>query len=139
MSAFRPQFFTRVTKYVPLLLPQSRAFIMNAQCHIRGHKYKYIQQLQKRSMSVLFNSIDKSECNKQNNIDGYWIGPYGVRIANIIDHVIAEDGINTLHQNGKKTEIGCMGCDMTEQEYKDRYAILDKNGHYYYSVSPIII
>lgn len=76
--------------------------------------------------------------DNENNNDGFWIGPYGVLIPNSIDSVVASDGGNTRFKTGGETEMGIFrDPPMNETIYKEKYAILDDNGKYYYKISRV--
>lgn len=68
---------------------------------------------------------------------GYWIGPYGIMVNDIIDSVIAADGFNIRMKNGIQTNKNA--CDhpqskvkMTESMYKLKYTTIGDDGKYYY-------
>lgn len=63
----------------------------------------------------------------------YWKGPYGVRVSNAINHVIAADGGNTLHKDGMETEM-CVRLDppMNAERYIAKYAELGDDGNYWW-------
>lgn len=61
----------------------------------------------------------------------YWIGPYNMRVPMWVKWVVAEDGGNTLGQNGSQTEKYIPN-PMTEKEYLEYYAVLGEDGHYYW-------
>ena len=63
--------------------------------------------------------------------DEYWLGPYDVRVPINVGAVRAQDGGNTLFQDGSCTEMGVMN-PITEEEYKAIYTELNDDGYYYY-------
>jgi len=63
----------------------------------------------------------------------YWIGPYGVRVSNDIQSVVASDGFNTRMKSGDSTEKACRNPpQMNEEIYRSKYAELGTDGFYYY-------
>lgn len=61
----------------------------------------------------------------------YWFGPYCVMIRSRINCVPAKDGRNLIYKNGEQTKLECQEPNLSESEYKKRYAI-SMNGFYYY-------
>jgi len=61
----------------------------------------------------------------------YWIGPYGIKVPNDVNKVKQEDGANTLYKNGSHTEMVWQGT-MTKEDYLAKYAVLGRDGTYYY-------
>jgi hypothetical protein len=55
----------------------------------------------------------------------FWIGPHGVLVPNHVESVVAYDGANTWGRDGWITELGVMGPDPTEKEWKSNYAYFD--------------
>lgn len=71
--------------------------------------------------------IDKSKkkSGRQKMNQGFWIGPYGVRVSNELDHVVAADGDNTLYKHGGQTERWRVGGPRTSQaEYFALYTVV---------------
>ena len=60
----------------------------------------------------------------------YWFGPYNIRVPKSINTIVAKDGFNTMTQDGCETEMGVIQ-PISEQEYKQKYAVLI-DGYYYY-------
>ena len=70
-------------------------------------------------------------CNKQS--DGYWIGPYDVKVPNNLSMVRASDGYNLRYKSGGETEIGMVNPPlMNAIIYRQKYAELKSDGCYYY-------
>ncbi len=70
------------------------------------------------------------------NISNYWIGPFGVLVANNINSVVAEDGGNTLHKNGSMTKMCCMD-RISKETYLEKYATRNKSDNkWYYNDTP---
>jgi hypothetical protein len=63
--------------------------------------------------------------------DGYWLGPYDIKIPNYIGSVKAEDGGNIQYKDGAVTEMYFMN-PLTKEEYLNKYAVLKKDGYYYW-------
>ena len=57
--------------------------------------------------------------------NGYWSGPFDVRVPNYVDWVMAEDG--------GMTEMACGGRRLTEADYKQKYAVKDSKGVWWYN------
>ena len=70
-------------------------------------------------------------CNEP--LEGYWIGPYSVRIPNNINIVTATDGYNMRFKDGGETGM-CMVKPpvMNADIYRKKYAKLKSDGCYYY-------
>lgn len=64
-------------------------------------------------------------------MDSYWIGPYNIRVHNSIKEIVAADGYNTLRIDGTHTNIWS-NIVITEQQYKEKYTIIDADGNYYW-------
>lgn len=69
--------------------------------------------------------------------NSYWSGPYKILISDIIDSVVAEDGINIHQKSGniiiKLTEQGREDYSpMTKNNYLEMYAIYDKSKDCYF-------
>jgi hypothetical protein len=65
---------------------------------------------------------------------GCWIGPFDIKVRNFVPHVPAKDGINKVNQqNIIITNIGCT-VDLSEDDYKNKYCHVKKDGLYYYNV-----
>jgi hypothetical protein len=65
----------------------------------------------------------------------YWIGPYGIKVPNNINCVIAEDGHNILYKDGEQTQTGLMtfkNKPITKEQYLKEYADLNNDGFYYW-------
>lgn len=68
-------------------------------------------------------------------MNSYWLGPYGILVHNSIKSVLAADGINIQYRDGTCTRM-CIGTPlMTEERYKEQFAELRDDGHYYYVMS----
>ncbi len=64
----------------------------------------------------------------------YWEGPYGVLVPDSVDAVVAEDGTNTLHKDGIKTDM-CAGdpdYHIKANQYRATFAIRKHDRKYYY-------
>lgn len=61
----------------------------------------------------------------------YWIGPYGVRVPLDIKEVVADDGGNTLYQDGRETEM-FVEPSLTKEDYLSLYCHQRDDGYYYY-------
>lgn len=69
----------------------------------------------------------------QTATDSYWLGPYGIKIFNEIDHIIAADGYNTMSKNGDCTEEMLEDePEMTKEEYLAKYCIYNTIDNHYY-------
>jgi len=66
--------------------------------------------------------------------NGYWSGPYGIRIPNHIASVVAEDGGNTIYQNGGETKMLVLN-PLTKKQYLSTYATKEPDGFYYWKGS----
>jgi hypothetical protein len=60
----------------------------------------------------------------------YWLGPYGMRVPNHINAVVAKDGYNFHKKNGCITEIISTMKSPTKEEYLTKYAELRSDGFY---------
>ena len=65
-------------------------------------------------------------------MEGYWIGPYGVRVPNHITDIRASDGCNTLFKSGGSTEMFNFD-PPTKEEYLNRYTTKKSDGYYYWT------
>jgi hypothetical protein len=61
----------------------------------------------------------------------YWIGPYGVRVSNKYDSVVAADGGNILYKDGRETEMGVEE-PMTRSQWLETYAVEKRDGVLWY-------
>jgi hypothetical protein len=61
----------------------------------------------------------------------YWEGPFGIKVPNTIDCVYAADDKNVTYQDGSTTKM-CPNVYLTEEEYKERYAIYNTIDKCYY-------
>lgn len=64
--------------------------------------------------------------------DNFWEGPYGVRVPNDIPSIWSADGVNYLTKRGFMSLVLGMNPPPTRDEYLEKYATLDADGHYYY-------
>ena len=63
----------------------------------------------------------------------YWTGPYGMKVPESVQHVVASDGYNTRHKDGSETEMFMMNAPkMNKDIYLAKYATLGDDGNYYY-------
>lgn len=65
----------------------------------------------------------------------YWTGPYGIRVHNSINSIVAIDGGNTLYkgQNGKSgrsTEMFYV--PLSKNEYLEKYATFGDDDYFYW-------
>ena len=72
----------------------------------------------------------------ETNDSKYWEGPYGVLVPLDVKRVVADDGHNTLYQDGSQTERGIIRSEpYGEKEYKEEHATYNSgNGKWYYKV-----
>lgn len=64
--------------------------------------------------------------------EGYWQGPHNMWVPNHVDAVRAEDGVNTLFNDGSITKI-CGEREPTKEEYLEEWAVL-VDGRYYWKI-----
>ncbi len=70
---------------------------------------------------------------RTNKINGFWVGPYDIRVYNNIPYVPAKDGVNQIDPfNRIITIIKTNNC-LSEKEYKKKLCYLDNDGFYYYN------
>jgi hypothetical protein len=60
----------------------------------------------------------------------YWIGPYGIKVPVSTPVIMAKDGFNHLHQDGKETGI-MVSNPISQIEYLRRHATI-ADGEYYW-------
>ncbi len=68
-----------------------------------------------------------------NRTNGFWIGPYDIRIYNIIPYVPANDGVNQIDQFNRVITTIKTNNSLSEKEYKKKLCYLDADGFYYYN------
>ena len=61
----------------------------------------------------------------------FWIGPYGMRVPNNVDSVVAADGGNRRYKDGSETEAYFPNSP-SKKEYLKKHAELRTDGHYWY-------
>ena len=72
---------------------------------------------------------------KADMAEAFWEGPYGVLVADDVGLVPATDHVNTIDRTGAQSELLGMYPEMTEDEYKEKYAEQRADGKWYYRVS----
>jgi len=65
--------------------------------------------------------------NTENN---YWKGPFGIKVPNNVEVIVAEDGRNSLYKTGETTKM-CFD-PLSKEEYLNKYTILGSDGFYYW-------
>jgi hypothetical protein len=81
------------------------------------------------NISILNSSLSDLRKQKQNE-DGYWTGPYDMRVPNSVREVPWLDNCNWVDQRGAVTEMCCEDSDdgenqvkpLSKQSYLDKYA-----------------
>ena len=71
--------------------------------------------------------------------NGYWIGPYNIRVKNYVPYVPAKDGVNRViskdGQLSRYTDIKNTS-ELTRDEYLKKFCFYDKeDGFYHYNAS----
>jgi hypothetical protein len=64
--------------------------------------------------------------------NGYWVGPFGIRVPLSIDNVKDYDDCNNIFQDGGTTEMRPYNPPLTRNQYLEKYAVL-KDGHYWWN------
>ncbi len=73
--------------------------------------------------------MHESGTNKSN---GFWYGPYNIKVHNHVPYVPAEDGVNQVAPfNIKQTNIETK-LFLTEKEYVDTFCYLGNDGFYWF-------
>ncbi len=72
----------------------------------------------------------KSRVNDDSN--DWWTGPYGVKVPSYITDALMPDEFNLVDKWGNKTNHATTNQILNEKAYLAKYAVLGRNGEYYY-------
>lgn len=89
--------------------------------------------------TIVNNNGHKENSDTKISNNEYWEGPYGILVPAYITSVLAEDGYNTLYDNGGQTEIGSTHNNMTETQYKKKYAVYSAANQKWYYYKPCYV
>jgi hypothetical protein len=67
----------------------------------------------------------------------FWTGPYGMKVPEYVNSVVAADGYNLMNKLGKNTEIAMEDApEMNKEIYLAKYAESKGDGNYYHCFKP---
>jgi hypothetical protein len=74
----------------------------------------------------------KEDPNKRTSLvdDGFWPGPYDIKIPNSITKITSTDEVNTINKDGTETNLPFQN-RLSKQEYLNKYCE-NRNGEYWY-------